>query len=82
MAPKTTTTALADELPALLRLWAYPIRDALATVTDTAGKPVGELTMPEVMSWAWVAAYSALTGMIIAQAGANLAAVALRGDRT
>lgn len=66
-------------LPAPVRLWLAPIREPLAVMAATSGKPVGELTMPEVMAWAMVGAYCVLSGMVLGRVAGNLAVTALRG---
>jgi len=63
----------------LARVWLYPITGSLEVVTGTVDKPVGALTMIELMAWASVLGYAALSGYVAGRIAGNVAAVALRG---
>ena len=65
----------------LAGLWTLPIRGPLDRTAATAAKPVGELTMPEVMDWAVVLGYAGLTGYVIGKMAGNLLEVMLGGRR-
>lgn len=67
------------DAPAWVRLWLAPIQHQLDVVAATSATPVAELTMSEVLAWATVVSYSAVTGMIIGRLAAGLALAAIRG---
>lgn len=62
----------------LLDLWLKPIEKPFLVATGCVDKPVGELTMPELMSWVYCLGYGGLTGFIIGKMIANLLGVALK----
>lgn len=77
--PAHDVDALLAGLPAPVQLWARPVRDALGIVGGTASKPLGQLTMQELMAWGFLLLYSAATGAVLGHLAGNLAAAALRG---
>jgi hypothetical protein len=66
-------------LNAAVKAWSKPIEPYLKTVAATRSKPLAELTMPDLLAWAFVFTYAALTGMVIGQVTGNVLSVALRG---
>lgn len=56
----------------VLDLWMRPIEGPMKIVTATSGKKVGDLTMPEVVSWLVVLGYGAMTGYVIGKVAANV----------
>ena len=69
------------ERPTLFDYWLMPISQALETTSETASKPLAELTVPDLIAWAAVLGYSALTGYILGKIAVNIAGVALGGPR-
>lgn len=64
---------------AAIRAWRKPIEPHLAILKATSGKPLAELTMPELLTWGLVFSYAFATGMVIGQLAGNVLALALRG---
>jgi hypothetical protein len=74
----TSATHFAD---GPLSWWLTPIRGPLARAHETADKPLGSLTVPELFDWGVVLGYGALTGYVLGTMAVNLAAVLLGGRR-
>jgi hypothetical protein len=72
-------TAMRGDGPAWLSLWLAPIRDPMRIAAASVDKPVGQMTMGELMSWAAVLAYAGLSGYVAGRIAGNLALAALRG---
>lgn len=66
-------------LEALVKAWRKPIEEPMARMKDTAGKPLAELTMPDVLAWAFVLSYAILTGMALGQLAGTVLVNVLRG---
>lgn len=66
-------------LAPVLELWARPVRDLFPVVNATADKPIGQLTMKELLSWVALFGYLAATGALIGTMAGNVARVAIRG---
>lgn len=62
-------------------LWMSPIRGQMDLCALTIKKPLGELTMPELLAWGICLSYGAMTGYVIGKVTANLVEVAVRGRR-
>jgi hypothetical protein len=62
-------------------IWMMPIRRQAEIADASADKPLGEMTMPEMLSWGVVLAYGGATGYVIGTMAANLLAAALGGRR-
>jgi hypothetical protein len=67
--------------PALYDLWLMPIRKPLAQASATAEKPIGEMTVPDLMAWVYVLGYGGISGYIAGRLIGNLLVVALGGPR-
>lgn len=63
----------------LFRIWASPIEPMLERIGDTADKPLAELTMTDLLTWAFVLGYAAMTGLVVGQLAGNLIVSAVRG---
>ena len=75
---RTVGEVLAGTHP-LVRLWLRPIAESLEVVTGTVDKPVGAMTMIEILAWVNVLGYAMLSGYVAGRVAGNIAAVALRG---
>lgn len=65
----------------LTGLWLRPVRGSFDRAAATTDKPIGELTVPEAMDWAFVLGYAGLTGYVIGKMAGNLLDVMLGGRR-
>lgn len=76
--PYQPPPALAAAHPAV-RAWLRPVASELAVMTATRDKPLGQLTLPEVLAWAVVLGYAALTGAVLGAMAGNVLRVAALG---
>jgi hypothetical protein len=67
------------DMPAALRLWLKPVDDLLPTLEETRDKPLGQLTVPEVLAWVTVIAYFTSSIALAGALAGNVARVAIRG---
>lgn len=64
---------------AVLEFWLRPVRDVLPTLNATADKPIGQFTVPELMSWALVLGYVFASASLAGAMAGNIVRVAVRG---
>lgn len=70
-----------DLLKKAIRAWSRPVRSQLESIDASMDKPIGQMTMPELMAWVYVLGYGGLTGYVAGTMAANLLHSALRGPR-
>lgn len=63
----------------LYELWMTPIKPILPTLRKTVDKPIGQLTMQEILAWGLAVGYIVATVTVAEAMLMNLARVAIRG---
>lgn len=67
------------DAPLLVRAWLRPVAPLLPVLEATRDKPLGQLTMTELLSWAAVLGYVTLSVTVGEVLALNVLRVAVRG---
>ena len=68
-----------EDMPRLARLWLRPVEPLLPVLRETRDKPLGQLTVPELLTWAACLGYMVASMALAETLALNLVRVAVRG---